>query len=286
MRPSLESLRILETCVASGSFARAAERLFLTAAAVSMRIRSLEEELGEDLFVRRGPRVVPTSKAVELAAGIRRALGEIDASLAHFERVATRLRVTAPPTFAARGLAPRLSGYQGSEIELDVSVGLRDPSDFDVAIRTGIGGWQGLTGHRLFPVELTPLLSPALTGGRVEITLEELSTLTLLPHPDWPRWFQEAAGDIPASLSFTRIEYPNHDLNVSAACAGEGVALVPPGFYRDLIRSGALIAPVACVLTGPNWHIALVRNDDARPASNMFCNWLLEQSRSGMAPPN
>ena len=286
MRPSLESLRILEACVSAGSFVRAAQRLFLTPAAVSMRIRVLEEELGEDLFVRRGPRVVPTPKAIALSAGVRRALGEIDASLDEFERAATRLRVTAPPTFAARWLAPRLPSYQRSEIELDVSVELRDPSDFDVAIRTGIGDWPGLTGYRLFPVQLTPLLSPTLIGNRSEITPEELSTLTLLPHPDWPNWFRQATGDVPGSLTFARVEYPNHELNVSAARAGEGVALVPPGFYHDLIRSGVLIAPFDCVLDGPKWHVALIRNDNVRPACREFCDWLVEQSHDDLRGRN
>ena len=50
MRPPLESLRILEACVSAGSFARAAERLCLTPAAVSLRIRTLEADLGQSLF--------------------------------------------------------------------------------------------------------------------------------------------------------------------------------------------------------------------------------------------
>jgi LysR family glycine cleavage system transcriptional activator len=67
MRPSLESLRVLEACVSAGSFARAAERLFLTPAAVSLRIRTLEAELGQPLFIRAGRRVVPTAAASVLA---------------------------------------------------------------------------------------------------------------------------------------------------------------------------------------------------------------------------
>src|SRR5262245_60999771 len=128
MRPSLESLRVLEACVAAGSFARAAERLFLTPAAVSLRIRTLEAELDQRLFVRAGRRVVPTEAASALASGVRAALDVISQALDEFQACAPRLKVTAPPTFASRWLAPRLAHYAASGglgIDLDVSTDLR-----------------------------------------------------------------------------------------------------------------------------------------------------------------
>ena len=279
MHPSLDALKVLEICVASGSFARAAERLFLTPTAVSLRIRTLEEELGEPLFIRRGPRVVPTPKAMLLAKGVRRGLDEIDAALAAFGAASPPLRVTAPPTLASRWLAPRLSGYQRCEIELDVSTEIRDPSDFDVAIRTGAGDWPGLRAFRLFPVQLTPRLAPSLAAALEPLTPEMLATLPLLPHPDWERWFVSAIGRVPPGLRFTRVEYPNHELNVNAACAGEGVALVPPGFFEPIVKSGVLIAPFDETLDGPDWHFALIRDDDGRSGPKEFCDWLYEQSR-------
>ncbi|GAC1043647.1 LysR substrate-binding domain-containing protein [Rhizobium sp. No.120] len=279
MRPSLDSLKVLEICVASGSFARAAERLFLTPTAVSLRIRILEEALGEPLFIRRGPRVAPTPKAMLLAKGVRRGLDEIAAALTAFGAASPPLRITAPPTLASRWLAPRLSSYQRCEIELDVSTEIRDPSDFDVAIRTGAGDWPGLRGFRLFPVQLAPLLAPSLAAMLEPLTPETLATLPLLPHPDWERWFVSAIGHVPPGLNFTRVEYPNHELNVNAACAGEGVALVPPGFFEPIVKSGALMAPFDKVLEGPDWHFALIRNDDGRPGPKEFCDWLYEHSR-------
>ena len=128
-RPSLESLRILAACVRSGSFAAAAETLFLTPAAVSLRIRTLEQDLGTPLFVRRGPRATATEEAIALAMRIDRALGEIDLALEAFHHPRPLIRITAPPTFAARWLAPRLEQYQAAHpdlaIELDVSTDLR-----------------------------------------------------------------------------------------------------------------------------------------------------------------
>src|SRR3954470_2778501 len=98
-------------CIAAGSFAAAADRLGLTPAAVSLRIRTLEAELGQALFTRVGRRVVPTPAAATLADQVRRALDGINGALDEFQSAAAPLRVTAPPTLASRWLAPRLSGY-------------------------------------------------------------------------------------------------------------------------------------------------------------------------------
>jgi len=282
MRPSLESLRVLEACVSAGSFARAAERLFLTPAAVSLRIRTLEAELGQPLFVRAGPRVVPTAAASVLASRIREALVGITGALDEFQAATPPLRLTAPPTFASRWLAPRLAHYTGPEasvIELDVSADMRDPDAFDVAIRTGRGGWAGLEEHRLAPVEITPMLAPSLLGMRTLAAPEALADFELLPHPDWERWFRQAQCEIPQRLQFAAIDYPTHELDASAALAGTGVALLSPLLFRPLLAAGLLIAPFPFVLSGPAWHFALMRTNDSRQAPRHLCTWLCEQAR-------
>lgn len=280
MRPSLESLRILEACVSAGSFARAAERLFLTPAAVSLRIRTLEAELNQPLFIRTGRRVVPTAAASVLANRLREALAGITEALDEFQAATPRLRVTAPPTFASRWLAPRLARYPapGLGIELDVATDMRDPDAFDVAIRTGGGGWAGLEEYPLTPVEVTPMLAPSLLGTRALAAPDELAGFELLPHPDWEQWFAQAGCAVPQGLRFAAVDYPTHELNANAALAGEGVALLSPSLFRPLLSEGLLIAPFSCVLSGPAWHFALMRADDTRPAPQHFCAWLCEQA--------
>jgi DNA-binding transcriptional LysR family regulator len=50
---NLKQLRAFVTIAETGSFAEAAERLFLTPAAISLQMRTLEEELGTELFDRK-----------------------------------------------------------------------------------------------------------------------------------------------------------------------------------------------------------------------------------------
>ncbi len=92
---------MLEMCVAAGSFAAAADRLYLSPAAVSLRIRTLETELGQALFMRVGRRVVPTPAATALASRVRAALDDIADALDTFQAATPALRVTAPPTFVS-----------------------------------------------------------------------------------------------------------------------------------------------------------------------------------------
>ncbi|SFI64308.1 LysR family transcriptional regulator, glycine cleavage system transcriptional activator [Bosea sp. OK403] len=281
MRPSLESLRVLEACVSARSFARAAERLYLTPAAVSLRMRTLESELGQPLFTRAGRRVVPTVAASVLASHVRKALDGIAGALDEFQAATPPLRLTAPPTFASRWLAPRLARHPvpgAPVIEVDVSADIRDAGAFDVAIRTGRGGWAGLEEYRLAPVEVTPMLAPSLLGARTLGAPEALADFDLLPHPDWDQWFKGAQCGIPQGLRFAAVDYPTHELDASAALAGVGVALLSPLLFRPLLTEGVLIAPFQYVLSGPAWHFALMRNDDPRLAPRQFCAWLCEQA--------
>ena len=282
MRPALESLRVLEACVSAGSFARAAERLFLTPAAVSLRIRTLEAELEQPLFVRKGRRVTPTAAASALAARVGEALAGIVEALDEFQAAVPPLRVTAPPTFSSRWLAPRLAGSHppgGYSVELDVSTDIRACDAFDVAIRTGGGGWAGLDEFPLAPVEVTPMLAPSLLATRSLVAPEELAEFQLLPHPDWEPWFTKAGCKAPQSLRFAPVDYPTHELNANAALAGAGVALLSPSLFRPFLTAGVLIAPFSCVLRGPAWHFALRRTGDSRAAPQLFCEWLRQQAR-------
>lgn len=269
-------------CVRLGSFAGAADRLALTPAAVSLRIRTLEAELGQPLFTRVGRRVVATPAAGTLAGRVRLALDGINGALDEFQAATAPLRVTAPPTFASRWLAPRLSGYTapgGAAIELDISSDVRSPTAFDVAIRTGRGGWDGLDEYPLTPVDVTPMVAPALLGSNTLTEPEDLTKFELLPHPDWGKWFARAERPMPSGLRFASVDYSIFELIANTAVAGLGVALLSPTLFRPLLDSGLLVAPLPTVLKGPDWYFALIREGDQRAAPRSFCDWLCEQVR-------
>ena len=268
-------------CVAAGSFAAAADRLALTPAAVSLRVRTLEADLGQALFTRQGRGVRPTPAALVLAGRVRRALADIAAALDEFGTVSAPLRVTAPPTLAARWLAPRLPAWRaqgGAPIELDISSDLREPADFDIAIRTGRGGWDGLDDIPLMPVDATPMIAPGLLGSRRLAAPADLAQFDLLPHPDWARWFARAGCPMPDGLRFAGVDYSIFELIANAAVAGTGAALLSPTLFRPLLEAGQLVATFATVLEGPEWYFVLTRQADQRPAPKAFRDWLRNQA--------
>lgn len=273
-------------CVSVGSFAAAADRLALTPAAVSLRIRTLETEIGQPLFDRVGRGVAPTPAAATLAARIRYALDSVNQAIDEFQAAAAPLRVTAPPTFASRWLASRLSGFRaegGAAIELDISSDVRALTTFDIAIRTGRGGWDGLDEYPLTPVDVTPMVAPSVLASRRLAEPEDLAEFDLLPHPDWAKWFARAERPMPGGLLFVGVDYSIFELIANAAVAGEGVALLSPTLFRPLLDSGLLVAPLATVLKGPDWYYALIREGDQRPAPRHFCTWLSDQVRRSQA---
>ncbi|OWJ66742.1 LysR substrate-binding domain-containing protein [Inquilinus limosus] len=276
--PALESLRVLEAGARHANFTRAAAELGVTPAAVSLRIRDLEAELGVKLFRRSGPIVIPTEAGAALAGRVAQALGLIRSAVEDCRGAAEPLRVTAVPTFAMRWLTPRLAAYHALPdavpIELDVSAELRE--GFDITIRTGPGGWPGFEATALMPVEATPMLSPALAAGLSSPA--DLAALKLLPHPDWRRWFREAGMEAPA-LRFYADDYPTHELDAAAAIEGAGVALLSPRLFGPLLRDGKLVQPFPHVIRGPAAHHILLRPGEARPAVLRFRDWLVDEAR-------
>jgi DNA-binding transcriptional LysR family regulator len=86
----IQGIQAFLTVSKTGSFSRAAERLYLTQPAVSKRIQALEDSLGITLFDRIGKTVRLTEAGHALLPSCRRIMGEI----AESERIISNLRRT------------------------------------------------------------------------------------------------------------------------------------------------------------------------------------------------
>jgi len=81
-RIDLNLLVILDALLSEQHVTRAAERLHLSQPAVSHALARLRDLLGDPLLVRQGGRLVPTARALELAAPLAEALAQVQALLA------------------------------------------------------------------------------------------------------------------------------------------------------------------------------------------------------------
>lgn len=81
-RIDLNLLVILDALLSEQHVTRAAERLHLSQPAVSHALARLREVLGDPLLVRQGGGLVPTARALELAAPLAEALAQVQSLLA------------------------------------------------------------------------------------------------------------------------------------------------------------------------------------------------------------
>jgi len=248
--PPLPSIRAFEAAARLQSFAKAAVELDTTAASVSYHVRRLEQHIGLALFVRHAQRVELTRSGELIAAEASKAFAALRASfLEAIDSDATRLSLTALPTFGTTWLTPRLGRFRAQHahitLDLELSETAHDLSAgrFDAAIRNGHGRWPGMRSVELFPNIFMPLCAPRLRdAARAIADPKQRVDVPLLGRPDWWKlWYRARGfadptppGSFGTNLSF---EY----LDIAAAVAGHGIAIGSPILFRSELDAGRLV---------------------------------------------
>lgn len=272
--PPHTAVRAFEAAARHGSFARAAEELFVTPAAVAQQIKTLETWAGGALFERH-------SQGIRLSAHGRRALPALSAAvdqlglavqaLRHETQTAARrstLQVAALPAVAQLWLSPRLSKLKAALPGVQVSVTAleqppnfrREPFDLGLFyaragehIEAAVGAQAiPLVRDRLLPV-CSPRLQQALPSGRPR-PLDDLADLLArcgglhdtVWRDDWPRWLQAVRPGITAAEAEAMAAGPDfslYSLALQAALDGEGVLMGRERLVAPLLAQGKLHAP-------------------------------------------
>ena len=285
--PPLTALRAFEAAARHLSFARAAEELGVTPAALSFQIKSLEQHLGHPVFRRLNRAVELTEAGRALAPGLTDGFGLLGAAWRAALRATdtTTLTVTAGPAFTAKWLAPRLFDFAQShpEIELRFAASLKivdfERDAVDIAIRFGFGAGPGLYARQILSDWVAPMMSPAL-AARIR-TPADLATATLLHQDDlsalmpdlgWSAWFA-LAGLGEAPRAGPRFSQADHALD--AAIAGAGVALGRITLAERDLREGRLVMPFALSLTTEaQYRVVCVAGQETRPQLRAFLDWI------------
>ena len=177
--PPLSSLRGFEAAARLGSFAKAADELCLTQAAVSHQVRSLEKELGQQLFLRLPRELVLTDAGKDFLSTVETALQTLSHGmqrLAPYNKTAT-LIVACDPALARHWLVPGLVGFHAAnpdtEVWLDTSEQLTDfdTQEVDVIIDRGEPEGSGLITALLFEEKLAPMASPQILAAQFRSTV-------------------------------------------------------------------------------------------------------------------
>jgi LysR family transcriptional regulator, glycine cleavage system transcriptional activator len=287
--PPLHCLTAFEAVARLRSFAQAAAELHITPSAVSHRIKDLEKEIGETLFVRRARRIDLTIAGERYLADVRAALEPL-ARLARprlGERRSEKLRVVAPPTFARQLLLPAFArfcaAYPHIEPELSLSIPFSEvkASDADVEIRFGDGRYGELETVKLFDESVFPVASPAYaqrlrSSRRGKIAPQQIAKAELLRNPreSWRAWFKAAGLDVPEPA--TGPLFNDLGLLVEAAAQGQGVALARTRLSQAWLATNAVVRLSDIEVRSPNSYY-VVTSPGRREAATRFASWLLRE---------
>ena len=288
--PSLNALRMFEAAAHYGNFTRAAESLFVTQGAVSRQVKRLEDDLGEPLFRRDGPRIELTQTGTKLYDSAQEAFGILRRSMAEIRRrssgpAGSALTISTLPSFAAKWLIPRLTGFQDANetIDLRLSASYR-PVDFsrqadvDVAIRFGEGPGRGLYRECLASEVLFPVCSPAFRRKHTELRdAADIARLPLLyaseSYDQWDDWFSAAGVKPPGHHRGPR--YTDALLLQKAASEGHGVALARSLIVEeDLVAGRLLRLSELSIPSRNNIYFVCPAGRETEPGIASFLGWL------------
>lgn len=138
----VRQLRFFLAVVDHGTVHRAADQLYVAQPSVSHSLRRLEEDLGTELFMRRGRGLVLSSAGRALVDPAREIVRLLDVARASVESVdglrGGRLTVASMPSQAVSPLTRMIAAFAASYPDVQVAVVAADrPEDVRVALRTG-----------------------------------------------------------------------------------------------------------------------------------------------------
>lgn len=293
--PPLNALRAFEAAARYNSFAKAAEELNVTAAAVSHQVKSLEETVGIELFVRhaRGLEVTDAGRAAQplVAEGFDRLVEGVQRM--RQRTMPGQLLLSVVPSFAI-WLVSRMEQFEqlnpGVETLLDATTKLVDleRSSADIGIRYGAGQYPGLHVTRLLQEREFPVCSPDYLKKAPPLRRpDDLKNHTLLhtdwwgeqePWPTWKMWLKVAGV---SDVDWTKgPRFSAAHLACQAARDGNGIALGTMTIVKNDLEHGYLVRPFEIEIGGPeNLGIFFVcaENRKDEPDIAAFREWLLAE---------
>ena len=300
--PPLDLLAAFDAAARHLSFTRAAAERFLTQSAVSRQVQALEEALGTPLFIRRHRALSLTDEGRQLHEAVTAALTTLRGTVAQIRAPRRRavVSLTTTPGLASLWLIPRLTAFMQAQpsvdVRIDATLARRNltADGFDIAIRYArIGAAEGTP---LFSETTVPVCAPVLLRDRsrplkapADLRGHTLLQVSIPPGAsvpvEWQPWLQAVGlGDLEPAAMLT---FSNYDAAVSAAVAGQGVALGRRPLVDQLLHDRALVTPFKNTLASERGYSLVVEpGSRTRDDVQALAKWLIEQAtRPGATEP-
>ena len=246
--PPLDYFLFFEAAVRHRSFTKAALELNVSQAAVSKRVKFLENWIGIELLERHGRTIQPTSNGQKLAENTSEILDYLKLCVTQVQKTnPKKLSLSSNVAVSQFWLTPRINEYLLSQNAVPVTLTASDKEDNlfslenDVIIYYGSyipSGWDGI---KLFEEIWQPLIAPglaALDSGIETLTLLDFEKLVL----KWINWtdFLQLTS-YPEFAGSPRVNLGSYGSSLDAAIRGKGIALGCPEVLRYEIEAGRLL---------------------------------------------
>ncbi|HKX55475.1 MAG TPA: transcriptional regulator GcvA [Xanthomonadales bacterium] len=289
----LNALRTFEAVASHMSFAKGAEALHVSPAAVSSQIRLLEQRLKQPLFHRQGRQITLTEAGRKLLPGVQRGLTELRQAVQAVgtDRSEGVLNVSAMQSLLQKWMLPRLADFYKAHPEIDLRVNADNglvnfqQSDFHAGIRFGPGKWLGLKAEKLMDDWILPVCSPEMLReiGPVK-TIQDLQghDLFFVESGIMDAWFR-VVGDSGKESHWPLL---NDTLSIlMAAEQGQGIALSRWSLAARDIEAGRLVRPIDTVVkTDWSYYFVSPPHFFNLPKVKLFRQWLQDHCARFPAP--
>jgi len=259
----------------------------VTASAVSHQIKSLEEELGVQLFDRNSRELSLTEAGRSLYEEVSPLIEQLNTVVAAYKEGSTSssIRMSVQPFFASEYFVPRLSEFTARHPEIDIQVGTSDesaekmPSDADLSIRLFRSPPPDMPSQLLFPLRLVAAGSPSFKKSmkvRNKAIVSDFPIILHETHPKaWTQWSNTAGIKLPEDSKITRLD--SMIAVVRATEQGIGAALVPIPLADLWFKQGSIVRLFPTELVADVSYYLVCKEDRAEDASvQLLQNWIIE----------
>lgn len=252
----LDYMQNFVTVVDTGSITAAADKLELTVAAVSKRLKILETDLGVRLLTRNTRQLAMTEAGQYYYQHCREILEEVarvdQHLLAMQGRLSGSLRINMPMTYGKVRLAQPLIRFLQQYPDIHLTAHLDDAytdaasGDYDVVIRIGVLDDSGLIARKLENAYLLPVAAPAYLQRHgtpqtpADLSQHQCLHYTNISHREgWT--FHDQAGNAHTVQVSGPFCANNGEMLQQAAAAGLGIALLPDFEVANELMRGDLV---------------------------------------------
>lgn len=256
--PNPQALRVFLCVVQEGSVGRAALSLGMTQPGVSQHLRALENQVGRELFHRRGRRLVLTKTGQDLLPEARRAVQALEEfmqaaqALDRLER--GRVEIGASTTMAVYVLPRYLTEFK--RLYPDIRVKLESGSserltqrlmqgEIELAVVEAVEHLEGFERQLFYEDELVVIVSPEHPWAKKEeIAPERLAEVPLIVREPGAMTFRVLGSALEqAGLEVNPVFYTdNHEVTKRLVLEGAGVGIVSSVVVRPNVKVGNLRA--------------------------------------------